>query len=107
NPPELVESLEALGLTVFLLSNPTDLAGMYDNLELVGVLTDRQAEAVDLVGSLEERVAAALQAAAQAEERPTVFYEIDGSDPNAPWTTGPGTFIDSLITMAGGTNISA
>jgi iron complex transport system substrate-binding protein len=34
-----------------------------------------------------------------------VFYEIDASDPNKPYTTGPGTFIDLLIARAGGQNL--
>jgi iron complex transport system substrate-binding protein len=43
----------------------------------------------------------------QVEERPLVFYEIDGTDPNAPWTAGPGSFIDMMITEAGGRNLGA
>ncbi len=35
NPPELVQQLEDLGLTVYYLSNPTTLEGMYTNLETV------------------------------------------------------------------------
>ncbi|KAA3657999.1 MAG: ABC transporter substrate-binding protein, partial [Chloroflexi bacterium] len=41
------------------------------------------------------------------EEKPLVFYEIDGTDPNAPCTTGTGTFVDTLINMAGGENVAA
>jgi iron complex transport system substrate-binding protein len=36
NTPELVASLEQLGLTVYYLSNPTTLEEMYANLETVG-----------------------------------------------------------------------
>jgi iron complex transport system substrate-binding protein len=42
-----------------------------------------------------------------AETEPvSVFYEVDGSDPTAPWTTGAETFQDVLIGMAGGENIA-
>ena len=34
-----------------------------------------------------------------------VFYEIDSTDPNAPWTAGPGSFIGSLIDRSGGVNL--
>jgi iron complex transport system substrate-binding protein len=44
---------------------------------------------------------------AGVQERPLVFYELDSTDPNAPWTPGPGTFIDTLIGMAGGQNVGS
>jgi iron complex transport system substrate-binding protein len=37
----------------------------------------------------------------------SVFYEVDGTDPTAPWTTGSGTFQDYLITFTGGENIAS
>lgn len=106
NPPELVDSLEALGLTVYYLGNPVGLEGVYDNLLTVGRLTGHEAEAEALSESLQARVAAVQEQVAQADTRPTVFYELDGSDPSAPWTTGPNTFLDVLIEMAGGENVA-
>jgi iron complex transport system substrate-binding protein len=106
NPPELVTSLEDLGLTVYYLANPVDLAGMYENLRIVGRLTGHQAHADALVDALAARVEAMQIQVALSSYRPSVFYEIDSSDPSAPWTSGPGTFIDTLIGMAGGTNIA-
>jgi iron complex transport system substrate-binding protein len=47
------------------------------------------------------------QKVAQATETPRVFYELDSTEPDAPWTAGPGTFIDTLIQMAGGENVAA
>jgi iron complex transport system substrate-binding protein len=38
---------------------------------------------------------------------PTVFYELDATDPSAPWTAGSNTFIDTLISQAGGQNIAS
>jgi len=39
------------------------------------------------------------------EARPRTFYEIDASDPARPWTAGPDSFIDQMLTLAGGDNI--
>ncbi len=39
NPPELVQQLEDLGLTVYYLGNPATLEEMYTNLETVAGLT--------------------------------------------------------------------
>jgi len=37
----------------------------------------------------------------------SVFFIIDATDPNSPYTAGGGSFIDTLITMAGGQNVAA
>ena len=104
NPPELVKQLEDLGLTVYYLKNPTTLEEMYTNLEIVGQLTGHNV--ADLVDSLKARVKAIDDKVALASARPTVFYEIDASDPSKPYTYGPGTFGDLLITRAGGVNLA-
>jgi len=107
NPPELVASLEQLGLTVYLLPNPVTLEEMYTNLQTVGTLTGHEAEATVLAESLKARVAVVGLKIAALTERPTVFYEFDATDPAKPYTYGPGTFGDLLIQRAGGTNIGA
>ncbi len=105
NSPELVKSLEDLGLTVYYLSNPKTLVEMYTNLGIVAELTGHQADAAALIESLESRVAAVDEKIATAVEKPSVFYEIDATDAAKPYTYGPGTFGDLLIERAGGTNI--
>ena len=108
NSPEQVKAIEDAGLpVVYYLSNPTDLEGMYKNLETVGLLTNRQKQAADLVASLRERVAAVEQKLQGITTHPKVFYELDGSDPSKPWTSGKGTFMDLLIQLAGGENVGA
>jgi iron complex transport system substrate-binding protein len=106
-PPEQVQALSDLGLTVFTLANPTDLDGMYINLLTVASLTGRQEEAQAMIPGLKARVAAVQAQLTGVQQRPLVFYELDGTDPNAPWTPGPGTFINTLIDMAGGKNLGA
>ena len=105
NTPELVASLENLGLTVFYLANPTTLEEMYANLETVARLTGHTAEADTLVGSLKVRVAAVDAKILPLSNTPTVYYEIDATNPTKPYTAGPGTFVDILIRRAGGVNI--
>ncbi|MBI3175368.1 MAG: ABC transporter substrate-binding protein [Chloroflexi bacterium] len=105
NSPEQIKALEDLGVTVYFFENPTDFAGMYEHLHIMGKLTGHEGEATDMVESLQKRVEAVQQKVAALTERPTVFYEIDGSDPSKPWTSGPGTFMDAMITQAGGINI--
>jgi len=105
NSPEQIKALEDLEVTVYMFTNPTDFEGMYEHLHIMGQLTGHEGEAADLVESLQKRVDAVVQKAAGAET-PKVFYEIDGTDhPAKPWTSGPNTFMDAMISMAGGINI--
>lgn len=106
-PQEQIKSLEDLGLTVFALPNPTELDGMYDNLRTVATLTGHTDETETLITSLKARVKAVEDKLAPISSRPLVFYEIDGTDPKAPWTAGPGSFIETMIEMAGGSNVGS
>jgi iron complex transport system substrate-binding protein len=107
NPPELVASLEELGLTVYFLPNPLTLEEMFANLETVGMLTGHEVETAALVESLAARVAAVDQVIPMLSYRPYVYYELDATNPAQPYTAGPGTFVDLLIQRAGGFNIGA
>jgi iron complex transport system substrate-binding protein len=107
NPPELVASLEKLGLKVYFLANPTTLEGMYTNLETVARLTGHTAETTTLVNTLKVRVTALDKKIMPLSSAPTVYYELDASDPTKPYTAGPGSFVDMLIRRAGGNNIGA
>jgi len=105
NAAEQVKALEDLGLNVYYLSNPKTLDGMYENLRTVALLTGHEDETENLIESLKSRVAAVDAKIVGAAEKPVVFYELDGTDPNAPWTSGPETFVDLLLTQAGGANL--
>jgi iron complex transport system substrate-binding protein len=107
NTPELVASLEQLGLTVYLLPNPGTLEEMYINLETVAKLTGHESETATLVESLKRRVAAVDQEILLLSYKPTVYYELDATDATKPFTAGPGSFVDLLISRAGGFNIGA
>jgi iron complex transport system substrate-binding protein len=107
NSPEQVKALEDLKLAVYWLPNPKKFDDLYTNLEAVGKLTDRSAEAAKLIESIKARYDAVTQKVAAATERPLVFYEIDGTDPTKPWTAGPNSFIDTMLDLAGGRNVGA
>jgi iron complex transport system substrate-binding protein len=106
-PPEQLKALEGLGLTVFGVANPKDFPGLFDNMRLVAQLTGRTPQAEELIAGLQKRVEAVQEKLGTSASRPLVFYELDGTDPNAPWTPGPGSFVDRLITLAGGDNLGA
>ena len=104
NSPELVASLEKLGLTVYYLPNPKTFEDLYTNLETVATLTGR--DATKLTDSLKARVTAVDEKIMPLSVRPSVFYEVDATDPSKPYTAGVGTFINLIINRAGGANFT-
>ena len=107
NTPEQVQEYADLGYTVYWLKNPTSLEEMYENLRIVATLTGKNQQAEALIASLESRVADVDEAISTTSEQPTVFYELDSTDVNAPWTAGPGTFIDLLMKRTKAVNAAA
>jgi len=107
NTPEQVDTLASLGLTVYYLANPHDMEGLYQNLATVAQLTGHSQQAETLIASLKARVAAVTEKIAPLSYQPAVYYELDATDPNAPYTAGKGTFVDMLINMAGGWNVGS
>lgn len=105
NSSDLVQSLENLGLKVYYLGNPVEIEGLYTNLETLGKITGHEADAASLIESLKAKVSKVDELIATTNTRPLVFYELDATEPTKPWTAGPGTFVDQLITRAGGENL--
>ncbi len=105
SPAEQVQALEELGLTVYYLSNPVDLGGMFENLRIVAMLTGQSQGLEEKIEELEMRIQAVEEKIVDVPQRLDVFYELDATDPKAPWTPGKDTFVSNLISMAGGNNL--
>lgn len=104
-PIEQIEALEDLGLKVFQVPNPMTFEELFVNLETVGSITDHEQQSADLIEELKARVENVEAVVANAPDV-RVFYEVDGTDPTAPWTTGAGTFQQVLIEVVHGENIA-
>jgi len=97
--------LDVLGITYIVL-DPEDIDGILKDIELVGQVTGTGRRAEEVIKDMQDRM---LRVSAQVKDAPRVkvFYTFATTDLNNPWTAGPGSFVDSLITMAGGENIGA
>ena len=104
--PEVVAKLEELGIPALIL-DPSDLEGILADIQLVGQATGAEREADALVAEMKERIAAVTGKAGEVKERRKVFCEIDATDPSKPWASGPGSFMDAMIHLSGGTNVAA
>ena len=107
NTPEQVKSLENMGLTVFYLTNPEHMVGLYQNLQYVGTLTGKTAQAEALIQSLQVRIQAVIDRLPSITTHYKVYYELDATDPAMPFTAGPGSYINTLLEIAGDQNIGA
>ena len=102
-----VLALRDLGLNVYWQANPTNYDELWENLRDLARITGHEDETKTLIAGLEARVNTVQDKIAFVSEYPSVFYELDATDPSNPWTTGSGTFIDYIITQAGGTNVAS
>jgi iron complex transport system substrate-binding protein len=97
----VLPELDALGLPTVVIE-PKDLDEVFSGMLLVGTITDESTRAQQVVCALQARVDAVVDAVADAP-RPRVFFELS---PDL-YTAGPGSYIDDLITRAGGVNVAA
>ncbi len=102
--PDDIKHLADLGLTVYATNIPTSLDSIYADMSAIGTLTGKSEAAAQLVAGLKARVDAITAKTSTAAGKPIVFYELDATEPSKPWTAGPGTFIDQMISLAGGAN---
>ncbi len=97
-----VEQLRGLDLTVFT-TEPKSVEETIAQIELVGKITNRNAEAAEVVANMREELKQVQDAAATLsdEEKRSVYLEF------APgWTVGKGEFLDELIALSGAVNVA-
>ena len=96
----ILPSLEKIAPVVIV--DPKDINGIYRQVELLGRITNRDEAARVVVADMKARVAY-VQSMVSNTTPVKVFFIL--SYYNGYWTAGKGTFIDSLIRLAGGKNI--
>ncbi len=105
NSKELVYSLKALGVPVFVL-DPQTIEEILDDVGTVGALVGREEAARELLDGYRQRLAAVADRIGDLSEseRPTVFVGSPFRDEN--WTPGPETYTSAVIRRAGGRNVA-
>lgn len=100
--PDLLAALEHLHIPTFIVAGRT-VEDIFSQIQTIGRMVERQAEAAALVMELRQRIAVITQRM-QGQTPVRVLYVLN-SEPLI--TVGPGSFIDQLIGLAGGLNIAA
>ncbi|MBM3128339.1 MAG: cobalamin-binding protein [Chloroflexi bacterium] len=98
----VVPELEKRGLVIAVVE-PKNVNDVLAKITFIGKLTGASENAAKLTAQLRSRIDAVTTKVATVKDKPRVFYEIDKS----LYTPGPGSYIDDLLTKAGGVNIAA
>jgi iron complex transport system substrate-binding protein len=99
---DIVSGLQGAGIKVLTQPSPSDINGVYDDIELMGKVTGHAGEADALVTSMSNQVRA-ISAETAGKTPPTVYHEVD----NTYYSVGPGSFIDGLYKTLGAKNVAA
>lgn len=98
---ELIERFEQLGITVFCI-DATSVDQVIKNISMIGDIMGVPEITKSLTDDMQERVDYVVEKV-KDQTRPVVFFEV-WDEPLM--SAGPGTFIDSIIALAGGINLA-
>lgn len=98
---QIAPALQERGVTVFI-AEPQTVLEVLDTVLTIGHLTGRDEAATELAAQMQTRIDA-VQETIKDAPRPAVFWELGPE----LFTAGPGSFINDLITLAGGENVAA
>jgi iron complex transport system substrate-binding protein len=99
---ENIKQLDSIGIK-YLVIDPKDINGIYHDIELLGKIAGIESRARKLINDMKEHVAR-VEELVEGAPKVRAFYIIDATELNNPWTAGPGSMVDSLISLAGGEN---
>jgi iron complex transport system substrate-binding protein len=102
DPSDLVGGLGALGIPVWVLDSPQDLAGVYAQIEEIGVVTGHGATAEQLVADMESDIAEIVAGLPQPVRAATYYHELEPT----LYSIGSDTFLGSLYSLLGLTSIA-
>ena len=100
---EQIAALEAAGIQV-VVSEATDLEGVYESISVIGRVMNRESEAADVIAGMKQSFQQLSDKAAAFSDKPTVYFEISPLKAGL-WTAGKGTFMDEAASLLGAQNV--
>ncbi len=101
---ENTEKLEELGIPVITLYEEAEMEGVYDMIETLGLVMNRNEAAADCVEEM-RNIIAEVEETIAGQEHPTVYYAV-GFGEYGDFTAGGDTFTGQIITLGGADNIA-
>jgi len=103
NPRYVVYKLQELGIPVYVV-NPRNLSSVIETVLEIGYILNANKEAQSVAKEMRNEISRIKGIVAKAQRKPKVFFQI-GISPIV--AVGSNTFINELITLAGGINVTA
>ncbi len=98
--PEVLEQLEAAGVTTYQLKDESSFDGILASVKEIGALIGEEEKAANIITDVNERIAALEEKAASVKEKKRVLYWTQHNSSVTENTT-----IGEMITLAGGVNV--
>ena len=102
-----VNTMRELGLNVFYMKNPDSYEALFQDFYQLSLITGSQETYETKIVDLKAKYENVLEIIDNAESTPSVFVELDATDPTKPYTVAANSFIDLMITLSGGQNIAS
>ncbi|MBP2026809.1 iron complex transport system substrate-binding protein [Acetoanaerobium pronyense] len=99
---DVLKKMEELGIKVLILYGPESFEGVYETVEKVGAILNKEENAKTVVNQMKEKVEY-VTSRVQGREKPSVYYVV-GYGEFGDYTATGETFISKMIEMAGGSN---
>lgn len=100
-----VQQLEKMGVPFVSIIEKQQFDGLFSNIEKIGQLIDRKEAADSLNNVLHKELNNVLDSLGEIDNPKTAYYVV-GFGAGGNFTAGGNTFINDIITMAGGKNIA-
>jgi iron complex transport system substrate-binding protein len=97
-----VPQFRGAGMTVFATGAPSSLDEVYEQIELLGRITDHEDEAASVVEDMQSRIAAVEERLGDVDDGPRVFFELT---PDL-YTVAPDSFVGALLTLLKAQNVA-
>lgn len=101
---DIIAKFKEAGITVVVLSEDKEVAGIYEMIDLMGQIFQCQETAAALVDTMKTQIENVTNKVAGLPEK-SVYYVVDFGE-SGDYTAGGDTFIGGLLTLAGGNNIA-
>ncbi len=101
---QMIERIESLGLNVVCLPERNKVSDVYETISLLGKIFEQEELCDSLINNMKQKLTA-IEKQVSKDKRPSVYY-VAGFGETGDYTAGGNTFINDIITLAGGENIA-
>lgn len=106
--PDAIAAIEKLNIPVIVVGSfTTTMASVQSDITLVGEVLGVQSDAKALTSQMQQGWDTIAAKVKGSSTTPTVFWELDATDPSKPYTVGKGSFITDMMVTAGAKNVFA